>query len=205
VATSPVVEVVLALLAGGIGLPIPEELALVTAGWFIARGEPAWPMCVAAILAVLAGDVLMYVAGRSARLGLVRRLIGERRILKLEAVCLRWGAKLLLVARFVPGLRSALLVAAGAGRVSFARFAVCDGIAALAGAGLWISLGHRLGPRLDEARALVADMRGVIGVAAVALALMALARSRRPSKSLDEPAVDDEVRAGDVGRARRGQ
>ncbi|HEX8950296.1 MAG TPA: VTT domain-containing protein, partial [Polyangia bacterium] len=124
-ARSPVVEVVAALIAGGVGLPIPEELALVTAGWFIARGEPAGPMCLGAIAAVLAGDLVMYVAGRSARLGLVRRLVGERHIVRLEGACARYGAKLLLVARFVPGLRGALLVAAGAGRVPLARFFAC--------------------------------------------------------------------------------
>lgn len=166
-AAPAVVEVVAALLAGGVGLPIPEELALISAGWLIARGEPAWTMCLAALGAVLAGDLVMYTAGRSARLGLVRRLVGERRIVALERSCERYGAKLLLVARFVPGVRAALLVGAGAGRVSLARFFACDGLAAALGATLWIAVGHRIGPRLDEARAIVAQARGGIAIAAV--------------------------------------
>ena len=178
-ARSPVFEVVAALVAGGVGLPLPEELALVTAGWLIARGEPAWPMCVAALAAVIAGDLIMYTAGRGARLGLVRRAIGERRIERLEGACARYGAKLLLVARFVPGLRGALLVAAGAGRVSLVRFVACDGSAALAGAALWISVGHALGPRLDEARALIASTRGALLAIALLVAAVAIAWSGR--------------------------
>ncbi len=204
-ASSPVVEVVAALLAGGVGLPIPEELALISAGWLIARGAPAWPMCIAAVLAVLAGDCVMYVAGRSARLGLVRRLVGERRIVRLEAVCARWGGKILLVARFVPGVRAALLVAAGAGRVPLARFLACDGVAALAGAALWISVGHRLGARLhlEEARALVDGTRGTLGivaiVAGIAIVLIKRSRAARPSRSDVRRIQSDVAASGDGG------
>ena len=170
---------VLALLAGGVGLPIPEELALLTAGWLIARGEPPWPMALGALAAVLAGDLAMYTAGRSARLVQVRRLVGERRLVRLERACARWGAKLLLVARFVPGLRAALLIAAGAGRVPLVRFFACDGAAALVGVTLWISAGHALGPRLDRARALVASTRGALAVAALGALVIALVLRRR--------------------------
>lgn len=185
-ARAAIVEVVVALLAGGVGLPVPEELALVSAGWLIARGEPPWPLCAAAFAALFAGDLVMYTAGRSARLGLVRRLVGEARLGRLEAACARWGARLLLVARFVPGVRAALLVAAGAGRVPLGRFVACDGVAALVGATLWIVVGLRLGPRLDEVRALVAGTRGVLVVAAlVAVAIaIALARTRRARRYL---------------------
>jgi membrane protein DedA with SNARE-associated domain len=202
VSRSPVVEVVAALLAGGLGLPIPEELALVTAGWLIARGEPAAPMCLAALSAVLAGDLTMYVAGRSARLGFVRRVVGASRLERLERACARYGAKLLLVARFVPGLRAGLLVATGAGRVSLSRFIACDGVAALVGVALWITVGHRLGPRLDGARALIANARGgalvLVALAAAAFIIAKRVRAARPRFGAVRRLQSD-VRASDDG------
>lgn len=137
-------------------------------------------MVPAAIAAVLTGNLLMYLAGR---FGV--RLLGGRAE-RLEGAFRRHGPTLLLAGRFVPGVRAALLVAAGAARVPLSRLAACDGTAALAGAALSISVGARLAAHLGRARALVGQARGAVVVVAlvVALVLVArrLARRARPSE-----------------------
>jgi membrane protein DedA with SNARE-associated domain len=162
-------QVVLALLAGGVGLPVPEELALVTAGYWLARHAVAPALMIpAAIAAVLAGDVMLYLAGRGgSALGGARRRLGEARLQRLERAFARHGAKLLLVGRFVPGLRSALLIAAGAGRMPLPRLALCDGGAALVGAAAWMALGYRLGPELARARVIADRAHLVLAVVAI--------------------------------------
>jgi membrane protein DedA with SNARE-associated domain len=170
------VQVVAALLIGGVGVPVPEELALLSAGYFIANGSDPRVMIAAAIAAVLAGDLMMYAAGRCGiQIGVARRLAGSARLVRLRAAFSRHGAKLLLAGRFVPGVRAALLVAAGAAHLPVWRLLVYDGAAALAGATLWITLGARLAAHLDRARAIVAAARGALmAAAAVALTVIVL-------------------------------
>ncbi len=167
-----------ALLLGGIGLPIPEELALLSAGYWLARGVDPRAMVFVAIAAVLVGDLIMYLAGRCG-MSIVRG-----RSAKLESAFGRHGPALLLVGRFVPGVRAALLVAAGAARVPLVRLLACDGTAALAGAAIWISVGVRLAAHLDRARVIVGQARGVVLVVAAVAALVLLARRLATPRSL---------------------
>ena len=167
----------MALLAGGLGLPIPEELALVSAGWFLAAGRAAAPAMVsAALAAMLAGDLLLYAAGRTGlRLGIARRGAVAARLGRLERAFARHGPLLLAGGRFVPGVRSALLVAAGAARVPLGRLVACDGAAALAGAAAWIALGWHLGPALARARAIIGAAHGALLTLALVAAVVAAA------------------------------
>jgi membrane protein DedA with SNARE-associated domain len=177
---SPILEVVGALLLGGLGLPIPEELVLMSAGYWLARGTvDATTMIAAAIVSMLAGDVVMYLAGRLS-LGFARREAIARRLRQLEGAFERHGVKLICVGRFVPGIRAALLVAAGAARMPLSRLLACDAAAAVAGAAAWIALGWRLGPQLERAREIVGATHGVLilVVALVAIALYARRRQR---------------------------
>jgi membrane protein DedA with SNARE-associated domain len=147
------VIVVATLLAGGIGAPLPEELALVGAGYCLARhaSSPAM-MIVAVFAAVLAGDVILYCGGRGLSwLGGVARFAPKNRA-RLERAFARHGARLMMPGRFVPGLRSSLLVAAGAAKMSPARLFACDAAAATIGVALWMSLGYALGPEIITAR-----------------------------------------------------
>lgn len=127
-------------------------------------------MIFVAITGVLAGDLFMYLAGRCG-MSIVRG-----RSARLEAAFGRHGPTLLLAGRFVPGVRAALLVAAGAARVPLARLVACDGSAALAGAAIWISVGVRLAAHLDRARVIVGQARGVVLAVAVVAALVLVAR-----------------------------
>jgi membrane protein DedA with SNARE-associated domain len=162
-------QVVVALLAGGIGLPIPEELALVTAGYWLSRHAVAPALLIpAALAAVLAGDFMLYLAGRGVLVvGGARRRLGVERLARLERAFARHGAKLFLVGRFVPGLRSALLLAAGAARMPLPRLAACDGTAALVGTAGWIALGYHLGPQIARARAIADSAHVALLVVAV--------------------------------------
>jgi membrane protein DedA with SNARE-associated domain len=176
-AQSPLVAVVAALLAGGVGVPIPEELALMAAGYFIAGGRADLRvMAAAAIAAVLAGDLLLYAAGRTGlQLGVARRQGVARRLAAVERAFARHGSKLILVGRFVPGVRSALLIAAGAGRMPLWRLMACDVVAALGGTALWMTLGWHLAPRFERARAVVMTAHSAAVIAVVIATVITIA------------------------------
>jgi membrane protein DedA with SNARE-associated domain len=191
-----VLQLVVALLAGGLGAPIPEELALVGAGYWIWHGSDATTLAVAGLCAVLAGDLTLYAFGRGgAQLALVRRIVGPERRQRLERAFTRHGAKLVLAGRFVPGLRAAMLVAAGASRMPLGRMALWDGAGACAAVTLWISVGVRLGPQIARARAIVEGGRAVALAAAVVFAVVlvvrrwALGARRGPTEQLADREV----------------
>jgi membrane protein DedA with SNARE-associated domain len=107
------------LLLCGLGLPIPEDISLIAAGYFSWRGvlhiHKAFLVCFAA---VLAGDSLAFFAGRffGRRIlasGLARRYFTPRRQIKVRAYFRKFGSKVVLVGRFTPGLRFTIFFTAG--------------------------------------------------------------------------------------------
>jgi membrane protein DedA with SNARE-associated domain len=70
-------------------------------------------------------------------------LLTPRRYALVQAKFSRYGNRLMFVARFLPGLRSPIFLTAGmTRRVSFTRFFLLDGFAALISVPIWVYLGH---------------------------------------------------------------
>src|SRR5947209_4015733 len=63
-AHGPLVAVVAALLAAGLGVPIPEDLSLLTGGYLVWNGqESLWVVIPACLVAIIAGDSALYWLG----------------------------------------------------------------------------------------------------------------------------------------------
>ena len=127
--------VLLVLLAGSLGVPVPEEIPIVTAGVLSHRGVMRWwlalPTC---MIGVLSGDVVLYWIGRryGERVldhGLVRRVLDAGRLAQVEAAYRRRGALIVFLARNVMGLRAAAFIGAGVVRLAFWKFLLADGVA----------------------------------------------------------------------------
>src|SRR4051812_45459042 len=111
----------LALLDGFFPI-VPAETAVITAGVFAASGQPdLLPLVAVAAAGAFAGDHISYalgraVGGRSKRRGLVwaRAAIAER------------GGLILVVARYIPGGRTAVTLSMGALGYPRSRFAAFD-------------------------------------------------------------------------------
>lgn len=178
-------QLVAALVAGGAGLPVPEELVLAGGGYCVWRGDADLAaMLAAAWLAVLAGDAMLYTVGRLAgRVAPLRRLVGEERLARLARTFAQHGPPMIVVSRFVPGLRAGFLLAAGSARMRPLKLALVDALAACASVGLWFALGARLGPQIDRLRAAFAGARLVAPLLVVSvaagLAIRSAARARR--------------------------
>ncbi len=128
---------VVALLGTGMGLPIPEDVTLLAAGYLCGQGvirlHVAIPLAVAAVLA--SDGVLYYLGRRHGRhldkLPLHRLGVRQDRLDRAMHALQRHGGKTLFLARFLPGVRAAVYVAAGVCRVPFWKLIVFDGAAAM--------------------------------------------------------------------------
>lgn len=148
--------VFLVLLACGFGLPIPEDITLVSGGVISGLGytNVHW-MLVVSMLGVLIGDSTMYWLGRIygekiLQFPLIRNIATPERFQTVQERFEKQGWKLLFVARFLPGLRAVVYLVSGiTRRVTFTRFVVVDFIAAIISVPIWVYLGDFGAKNLD--------------------------------------------------------
>jgi membrane protein DedA with SNARE-associated domain len=150
------------LLLGSLGVPIPEEMAIVAAAVLshgaITRWWLALPVC---FLGVLSGDVVLYWIGRHRgeqvlNWRAVRLVLTLEREQWLNAAYRRHALKTVVTARHVMGLRAAAFLTAGIARVPFWKFIVADAGAAVLSVPLWFGLAYFF---TDQITAIVADVR----------------------------------------------
>ena len=148
-AESGYVAVFAALLLCGAGIPLPEDITLVAGGVIAGLGYAnVHAMAAVALVGVLAGDAAMFLLGhrygaRIMRWPPVAWLFTPARYAKVQEKFARYGNRLLFLARLLPGMRTAVYLSAGAThRVSFLRFLLLDGLAALISVPVWVYLGY---------------------------------------------------------------
>lgn len=142
-------SVFIALLLCGAGAPLPEDITLVAGGVIAGLGYVnVHIMFVVAMIGVLVGDSGMFLLGhyygaRILQWRVVSRLLTPARYAKVQEKFERYGNRLMFVARFLPGMRTAVYITAGTThRVSFMRFLLLDGLAALISVPIWVYLGY---------------------------------------------------------------
>ena len=150
--------IVLLLSLSGLGLPIPEEVVVVTAGFLSHNGEIFnWQYAYLACLGgALAGDIIVYSIGRYLGHGFFKRypwfakLMHEEREAKMEQVIKKHGLKVFFIARFLVGVRVPLYLAAGVVRMSWPRFLLINVFCATTVVSLTFWLGYRYGNSVVE-------------------------------------------------------
>ena len=120
-------------------------MPLITGGYLVARSGSLPLMIATGLAGILIGDSMIFRAGQTygeklleTRLG--RHIPGER-VQRIIHLFEKHGAKFILVARFVPGLRAVTYFVAGTTGVPYWKFLVFDGIAACVSAPAWVILG----------------------------------------------------------------
>jgi membrane protein DedA with SNARE-associated domain/rhodanese-related sulfurtransferase len=140
----------LCVLAASLGLPVPTMPALIYAGSVAATSsQPATIVAASfagAFAGGLAGDTVWFFAGRFYGFRVLRLLCRvslsrDTCVRRTESFFSRSGVRILLIARFVPGLSVVSVPMSGTARTSFSRFVVHDAI----GVALWIGCGLLLG------------------------------------------------------------
>ncbi|MDO4643800.1 MAG: DedA family protein [Cardiobacteriaceae bacterium] len=137
------------LVISGMGLPLPEDITLVTAGIISALSDKdVHLMFVVSYLGVLMGDWVMYLIGwkfgpHLRRTRWFSKILTPERMIQTEALFHRYGNRVIFVARFLPGLRAPIYVMTGISRhVSLLQFTLMDGLAAILSVPLFVYVGY---------------------------------------------------------------
>src|SRR5258708_7124828 len=137
------------------GLPIPEDVALLAGGFLVHRGVIQYPITLlVALVGVVAGDNLLFFLGRRFGTGLVKYLgIGrprsQRQIEWLKSFMERHGHRAILYARFVAGLRALVYLTAGSFGVNPLRFFLYDLAGAVISVPIVVTLGYLFGGQIE--------------------------------------------------------
>jgi membrane protein DedA with SNARE-associated domain len=111
----------------------------------------------------LLGDSTLWWLGRRygesvLRFRLIRQLLPDARLAKVERLYQKYGSRVLFMARFTPVMRAGVFLVAGWARVSYFKFILTDGMAAVISVPAIIVVTYLLGSQIDKA---VRAIRGV--------------------------------------------
>lgn len=172
--------VLFVLIICGFGVPIPEDITLVSGG-VIAGLYPesvnSHLMLLVSMIGVLAGDSCMYWLGRIygtriLRFRPMRKVLTLQRLKMVREKFAQYGNRVLFVARFLPGLRAPIYMVSGiTRRVSYTRFVLIDFCAAIISVPIWVYLGELGAKNLDWLHEQIKKGQLVIYILVGALAL----------------------------------
>ncbi|WP_329488421.1 VTT domain-containing protein [Kitasatospora sp. NBC_01246] len=174
-----------------IGFFLPGDSLLFTTGLLIADGTylhlPLWLMCVLIVAAAVAGDQVGYLFGRKVGPGLFRRpdsrVFKQENVEKAAAFFDRHGPRAIVLARFVPIVRTFTPIVAGVSRMNYRTFVVYNVIGGvLWGVGVTV-LGYFLGQIPFVREHIEAILVGIVLVSVVPVAVELL-RARRSGRSV---------------------
>ena len=144
------------LVAGGLGVPLPEELVQLTAGFLARRGVLLYgPAMAAAWLGIVVGDTLFFLLARRHGPRLLRtrtmaRLLTPARRELLERHFARHAVLTVMVARHASGFRLPAFALAASHGVRPRTFLLADGASALLSVPLVVSAGWLFADRVDD-------------------------------------------------------
>jgi membrane protein DedA with SNARE-associated domain len=147
--------VFLSVLADQAGVPVPAAPMLLAAGALAGQGWIHFlPAFLLGVVAALASNVFWYWIGRTkgaSVLSLLCRisLNPDSCVRNTAALFSRYGARSLLVAKFIPGLNTIAPPLAGIVRMPFAPFLVYDGLGAGVWVGVMIGLGYAFSQQIE--------------------------------------------------------
>jgi membrane protein DedA with SNARE-associated domain len=184
------------------GVPAPGETVLIAASVYAGAGRLNLAVVIiVGVLAAIAGDNVGYAIGRYGG----RRLVGRygryvglttTRVRAAEGFFARHGGKVIVVARFVEGLRQANGIIAGLSGMPWLRFLGFNALGALLWVGLWTTLGDLAGTHIDTIYSALRryELYLLVVLAVLVLALVGRRVHRKRSRPRLSPAADDEPR-----------
>lgn len=196
--------VIFAVLIGcGFGLPMPEDVILVTGGILAAREiTHFWLTVTVGLLGVLVGDGTIFIMGRyfGPRLKewrFFRWVLSPSRDELVSRTLNKYGDKVIFMARFMPGLRTPIFFTTGLYKTPFWKFLMLDGFAALISVPLWIYVGFLFGSNLEHLEKVIKRFQtGIYTVLGAAILFFAIYRylKKRFEKVVPDEVVPDQGR-----------
>ena len=172
----------LVLVLCGMGLPVPEDIALLAGGYLVHRGIIQYPATLmVSMIGVVAGDNSLFFLGRRFGSGVISYLgLGRpqsrRQIDRLKTFMDKHGHLAIFYARFLAGLRALVYIMAGSLGVSPGRFFLYDALGALISVPVVVSIGYLFGKQIGIAIHYLGGFERLIWLIVVFSALFYLSR-----------------------------
>jgi membrane-associated protein len=192
-----------------LGFFLPGDSLLFTAGLFVAQAAagqpgidtPLWLVCTILVIAAFAGNVCGYYIGKVAGPAIFdkpkSKLFKPEHVAKTQGFFDKYGNRAIVMARFVPVVRTFITVMAGVGRMEAKRFFTYSAIGAVAWAAGVTLLGFFLG-QFAFVRENIELMLILIVVLSVLPIIIEVIKARRESKHAAAAAPDAAPQAGHV-------
>jgi membrane protein DedA with SNARE-associated domain len=164
----------------GCGLPIPEEAAIVVAGVLSSQNQLDWRIAFAVCLAgAVVGDSCMYAIGYRWGHGIFTshprfaKLFASENEEQFQKAVEAHALKVMLLARFLVGIRAPVYVMTGVVRLPFRRFLLYDVISASMVVGVVFGLSYLFGEQVTV-WVRHAEIRATIVVLLIAIAAVSI-------------------------------
>jgi membrane protein DedA with SNARE-associated domain len=150
--------IALLLLLENMGIPvIPGELAMITGAIFAGTGRAGLNIVgvgIVAVTAAIVGAEIGYLIGRFAGRELILHygryvFIKPHHLERAEAIVDRYGGIVVIIARFIVGLREANGIIAGISQMRVLTFTFFNVVGACAWVATWVTLGYVAGDHID--------------------------------------------------------
>lgn len=170
------------LLLAGVGVPIPEDIVLISGGVLLQRGITGyWATAFTLTAGVIIGDLTIFLTGRKLGPAAFRhrwfaRLLPPSRRDRLERLFARYGGGMVFIARHIVGLRAPMFALAGLHGMRISTFLFFDLLAFAISGPLFVWLGYFFSERLEVLLKGVADAKMIVAAIAAGVAAIALAQ-----------------------------
>jgi len=177
------------------GVPVPGETILIAAALYAGAGRLNIVLVgLVGFLAAIAGDNIGFAIGHFGGRTLALRLgkyvfLTSERLDKAQNFFGRHGGKIIVVARFIEGLRQANGIVAGIAGMPWLRFLAFNLLGAVLWVGVWSTLGYVAGGHIGTIYAQFQHYLIYIGIAVAVLVLGLIVRAvlhRRRASSVSE-------------------
>lgn len=192
------------------GVPVPGETILIAAAVYAGTGRlDVFAVAIVAFLAAIAGDNIGFAIGHFGGRRLVLRwgryiFLTESRLARAEDFVDRHGGKIVVVARFVEGLRQANGIVAGIAQMPWlTKFLPFNALGAALWVGVWVTVGDLAGGHIGTLYAKFHHYEIYVGIAVAVLVVAAIVRvvirhrhgkARAVSPDADSSAVPESQR-----------
>jgi membrane protein DedA with SNARE-associated domain len=177
------------------GVPVPGETVLILGAVYAGTGRlNVWLVGLIGFLAAITGDNIGFAIGHFGGRPLVERwgryiFITPERLDKAAGFFDRHGGKVIVVARFVEGLRQANGIVAGITGMHWLRFGGFNALGAALWVATWVSIGYFSGSHIDSIYHTATKYEAYFGIAVGLVIVAWIARhvwKRRARRQLGE-------------------
>lgn len=144
------------IIAAGLGLPLPEDVAMISGAILAQRGiTDLWVTVAVLTVAVLLGDTILYWIAR--RIGpaiyerkFIQRVMPPERRTYVEGLIGKYGPLVVFGARHVAGLRGAIFAMCAIHGISYPRFIIADALALALSLPVFMTIGWLFSDSIDR-------------------------------------------------------